>query len=239
MLRVFIGFDPRQIVSYTAAQMSLIETASKPLAITPLVYQTLPLTRKGLTPFTWTRFLVPWLCDFEGYGLFLDADCYVRGDVNELFKLLETSPDKAVLVSDECVGNFTFERAAVMLFNCAHPDNRKLTPEFVDKTDGLHKIGWTEAIGTFAGDWNHLVHYQPPREARIVHFTQGVPCWPETVDSEHAGEWRETLQKCFTAQPWATLMGSSVHAKPVMDRLEAKARQVNGGAAADEAPGVA
>ncbi len=230
-LRVFIGFDPRQIVSYTAAQMSLIETASKPVAITPLVYQTLPMTRKGLTPFTWSRFLVPWLCGFEGQGLFVDADGYMRSDVADLFKLGEEAPDKAVLVSNECVGSYAFERAAVMLFNCGHPDNKKLTPEYVnsDETKGLHAIGWTEAIGSFPGDWNHLVHYQEPRpDARLVHFTQGVPAWPETVDSEHAPEWRETLQKCFTAQPWASLMGNSVHAQHVMARLEKS--QSNGAA---------
>lgn len=242
MRRVFIGFDPRQIVSYTAAQMSVFETASVPVAITPLVYQTLPMTRKGLTPFTWSRFLVPWLCGFQGQGLFLDADCYVRSDIEELFKIGELNPDKAVLVSDACVGQFAFERAAVMLFNCAHPDNQKLTPEYVnnDETKGLHAISWTKDVGDFPGDFNHLVHYQPENpQARIVHFTQGVPAWPETLDGEHTAEWRETLQKCFTAQPWASLMGNSVHAKHVIERLEEKAKMANGSAKSEGVAGVA
>lgn len=226
MRKVFIGFDPRQITSYTVTQMSLMETCTEPLSITPLIIETLPMKREGLTPFTWSRFIVPHLCNYEGQGLFVDADWYARSDVSELFKLAEEQPDKAVFISDECVGQFAFERAAVMMFNCAHPDNRKLTPEFIDnpETKGLHSISWTEAIGTFPGDWNHLVHYFPENPtARGVHFTQGVPAWPETVKSEHAGEWLNTRKLCFTAQPWASLMGNSVHAQHVIKRLQDEA----------------
>lgn len=238
--RVFIGFDQRQAISFTVAATSLIASTETPLAISPLVYQALPLTRKGLTPFTWTRFLVPWLCNYQGWAAFLDADAFMRGDINDLFRLGDEK--HAVMVSDACTGNLAFERAAVMLFNCAHPDNRVLTPQFVDTENGLHKIGWTENVGTFPGTWNHLVGYMPPDpNAKLVHFTQGVPCWPETVDSEHAPEWHDMAKVAFSAQEWATLMGNSVHAKPVMERL-ARAKGANGSAATPSAhavPGVA
>lgn len=238
--RVFIGFDQRQAISYTVAALSIISSTDTPVAISPLVYQALPLTRKGLTPFTWTRFLVPWLCNFNGWAAFIDADAFLRGDINDLFNLAD---DKyAVMVSAACVGNLAFERASVMLFNCAHPDNAKLTPQFVDTENGLHKIGWTENIGTFPGTWNHLVGYMPPNpDARLVHFTQGVPCWPETVDSEHASEWHNMAKIAFSAMPWADLMGNSVHAKPVMERLS-RAKGANGAAvtpAHSAIPGVA
>jgi hypothetical protein len=238
--RVFIGFDPRQAISFTVAATSLVTTTDTPVAVSPLVYSQLPLTRKGLTPFTWTRFLVPWLCGFKGWAAFLDADAFLRGDINDLFKMAD---DKyAVMVSDACTGNLAFERAAIMLFNCAHPDNAKLTPEFVNTQDGLHKIGWTENIGTFPGTWHHLVGYMAENpDAKLVHFTQGVPCWQETVDSEHAPEWINMAKVAFSAQPWAELMGHSVHAKPVMERL-ARARGANGTAATpshEATPGVA
>jgi hypothetical protein len=224
--RVFIGFDQRQAISFTVAATSLIASTETPVAISPLVYQALPLTRKGLTPFTWTRFLVPWLCNYQGWAAFLDADAFLRADINDLFKMAD---DKyAVMVSEACTGQLAFERASVMLFNCGHPDNSKLTPQFVDTENGLHKIGWTEKVGTFPGEWNHLVGYMPPNpHAKLVHFTQGVPCWPETVDSEHATEWHDMSKIAFSAQDWASLMGNSVHAKPVMERL-ANAKGANG-----------
>ena len=46
-LKIFIGFDPRQAVSYTALQQSIISNASKPVSITPLVIETLPIERTG------------------------------------------------------------------------------------------------------------------------------------------------------------------------------------------------
>lgn len=230
--QVFIGLDPRQAIAFTVASMSVINSTNTPVAINPLIYSSLPLTIKGLTPFTWSRFLVPWLCGFKGWAAFLDADVFARGDINELFNLAD---DKyAVMVSDSASGQLSFERAAVMLFNCAHPDNQILTPELVnmqdqpDKRVGLHAVKWTQNVGTFSGTWNHLVGYmQPNPDAQLVHFTQGVPCWPETVDSEHAPEWHDMAKVAFSAQPWASLMGTSVHAKPVMDRL-ARAKAANG-----------
>jgi len=63
-LRIFIGYDHRQAVAYNVLQFSLFRRSSRPLSISPLVLPTLPMTRQGLTPFTFSRFLVPWLCDF-------------------------------------------------------------------------------------------------------------------------------------------------------------------------------
>ena len=35
VFRVFIGYDERQAVSYTALQQSILETASQPVSVTP------------------------------------------------------------------------------------------------------------------------------------------------------------------------------------------------------------
>ena len=74
MLRIFVGFDDRQWISFTTLASSIYKTAKRPVAITPLILETLPITRRGLTPFTFSRFLVPWLCDYSGPAIFMDAD---------------------------------------------------------------------------------------------------------------------------------------------------------------------
>ena len=38
------------------------------------------------TEFTFTRFLVPALMQYEGWALFMDCDMYPRTDVNEIFE---------------------------------------------------------------------------------------------------------------------------------------------------------
>ena len=77
VFKIFIGYDERQAVSYTTLQHSILETASSPISVTPLILSTLPITRRVLTPFTFSRFLVPWLCNYQGHALFLDADMFL------------------------------------------------------------------------------------------------------------------------------------------------------------------
>lgn len=220
-LDVFIGYDHRQPVSFTVLAHSIVEKASQPVAIHPLVRPTLPITREGLTPFTYSRFLVPHLMGYRGKALFLDIDMLSRGDIAELFELLPHGKAVAVVPHE---GPLAFERASLMLFDCAHPGNRCLTPERIEDPtqNGLHKLGYLPPtdIAPLPKEWNHLVGYNEPNPAaKIVHFTQGVPAYPETIASEFAEEWMACLRRSIGSAPWRELMGNSVHAKPVMDRL--------------------
>lgn len=220
MNRIFIGWDPRQIVSYTVLCQSIIDHASESVSITPLVLETLPIKRRGLTPFTYSRFLVPWLCAFKGRAMFLDVDILVRGDVAQLFDIADVEDDyddQAIWVSKN---RLKFEWASVMLFNCAHPDNIVLTPDYIEKANGLHQIGWTQEIGGLPGEWNRLAEYdEPDPNAKLFHYTSGVPCHAETADLPFADEWLNTAARAMSTEKWATLMMNSVHAKPVYERL--------------------
>lgn len=211
-LRVFIGFDHRQPAAFTVAASSLIQHASQPVQIMPLVLQSLPLFRYGLTPFTFSRFLVPWLCDFEGDAVFVDADVLFRGDV---YELAAHNQGAAVAVAEH--PGRSFERASVMLFNC---DKCKvLTPEFVAEHKGVLSLDWAESISTLPNEWNHLVAYNDPNpEAKLAHFTQGLPCYAQTVKDEHGEEWRKVAEHSISAQPWEVIMGPSVHAEHVAKR---------------------
>ena len=124
MLRVFIGYDPRQPVAANVLADSIVMHASKPVSITALSLKTLPIKRRGLTVFTFSRFLVPWLCQFKGRALFLDADMVVTGDIAELFDMAGLN---AVSVMQD---HQRFEWASAMLFNCGAC--LRLTPDFID-----------------------------------------------------------------------------------------------------------
>lgn len=214
-LRIFIGFDHRQPVAYNILQYSIISRCSKPVCITPLVIGQLPINREGLTPFTFTRFLVPWLCDYEGWSLFLDCDMLSLSDISKLFDLKDDKYD--VMVSKN---NHRFEWSSLMLFNCSKL--RKLTPEFIEKAEALHTINWAEPskVGDLPREWNHLVGYdEPKRDAKIVHFTQGMPCYPETGVCESAGVWKKEQEIANSIWPWVELMGRSVHVAMVNGQL--------------------
>lgn len=229
MHRIFIGADPRQQVSLTTLIHSIAANAKEPVAITPLVLETLPIKRQGLTPFTFSRFLVPYLCGFEGWALFLDADMLVQGDISEVFRA--GMSHNAVHVMQE---QPAFEWASMILFNCGHPANKVLTPEHIENptTTNLHKIGWVDKneLGKLPLEWNVCVPYsyqgrEPPTGAKLVHFTQGVPQWWETEDQPYAQAWMNYRDAANAAtHNWFQLMGRSVHAEPRIKALIAEGK---------------
>ena len=223
-LRIFIGYDHRQAVAYNVLQFSLSRRGSKPLAITPLVLPSLPMTRQGLTPFTYSRFLVPWLCDFQGWALFLDIDFLALDDVSGLFALADHRYAAMVSKNEK-----KFEWASMILFNCGHPANRILTPDYVDdpqRCQSPHTLDWLtpELVGAVPGHWNHLVGYDAPRtDAKLVHYTQGMPIYEETSGSEYRDAWLTEHKKSNATSPWQELMAHSVHAGRTADgRIVAK-----------------
>ena len=213
-MRIFIGYDPRQIVSYNVLHNSIIRRASKPVSITPLILETLPIKKQGLTPFTYSRFLCPWLCKYQGVSAFLDADILAMGDICNIEAFVNPNADVSIVQHSR-----KFEWSSVMIFNNARCTN--LTPEYIEGPKNPMNFEWANSMGVLPSSWNHLVGYDPPRkDAHLVHFTQGVPIWPETAQSEYADEWRAEYLSMMSAKPWDELMGNSVHAKPVLDRLE-------------------
>lgn len=223
-LRIFIGYDHRQAVGYNVLQFSMFRRCSKPLAITPLFLPTLPLTRTGLTPFTYSRFLVPWLSGYQGWAMFVDLDYLCLADLAQLFAL--TDDKYAVMVTKNPK---KFEWASMILYNCGHPANRVLTPEYVQDAKQCrapHAIDWLpdELVGDLPREWNHLVGYDPPRnDAKLVHYTQGMPVFEETRGSEYAEEWLNEHAKANQTMHWQDVMARSVHAAKLPDgRVVAK-----------------
>ncbi len=214
-MKIFIGYDSRQPLSANVLQHSLVRRASKPISVTMLKIDTLPIKRKGLTDFTFSRYLVPWLCGFQGRALFLDSDMLALGDVAELFDTPRTGTAAVHVVK----GKQKFEWPSLMLFE--NELCQMLTPEYVD-LDGSrpHMFEWTSNIGELPPEWNHCVGYDEPRaDAKIVHYTQGVPFWFETSQCEYSREWYEEMNDMARICSWKDIMGRSVHAKPVLEKM--------------------
>jgi hypothetical protein len=213
-LKVFIGSDPRQPVAVQVLTRSIVDRSSKPVSITSLVLKQLPIKRVGLTEFTYSRYLCPFLSHYEGWSLFLDADMLVLDDISKLFDLADEKYAVMVVKNPK----LRFEWPSLMLFNNAKC--KKLTPEWIDNNNNVPQtFEWGE-VGALPSEWNHCVGYDAPRnDAKLVHYTQGIPCFPEVSDSEYKKEWMDELNACNSTVTWAEIMGRSVHAKPVMERM--------------------
>ena len=210
MLRIFVGFDDRQWISFTTLASSIYKTAKRPVAITPLILETLPITRRGLTPFTFSRFLVPWLCDYSGPAIFMDADMLLVSDITELEEEIKEEVAVSVVQSLE-----QYEQSSFMLFNCDHPSHKKLTPDVVQETAmNLHGLEWVEKdeVGSLEPKWNQLIGYQQvDLNEGNLHFTMGIPAFKETSTSEGASLWQRSAKMAMSAIPWVEIMGPSVH----------------------------
>ena len=156
------------------------------------------------TEFSLSRFLVPHLMGYAGWALYVDCDFLFRADVAELFALAE--PAYAVMVvkhhyivpngrkMDGQV-NRAYARknwSSLMLFNCGHPHNRRLSLSYVNARprDELHGFAWLHdwEIGALPFEWNWL-----DLKPRAVHFTHGTPSMAGYEAARYAEEYRGYL----------------------------------------------
>jgi len=229
-LRVFVGLDAKEFAAWSVCARSMRATCTRPLMVEPLDQDALRLAglyRRGFdehdgqridwcdgrpfsTEFTFTRFLVPALCQWRGLALFCDSDFLWRRDVAELFALAD--PDCAVQVVQhrqrpreqrKMRGQIqeSYSRknwSSLVLWNCAHPANQALTPEVVNMRSGrwLHSFGWLrdDQIGALPAEWNWLEgHDDTDIDPKAVHFTRGTPDMPGYEGAHYADEWRGWL----------------------------------------------
>ncbi|EHI48752.1 LPS:glycosyltransferase [SAR116 cluster alpha proteobacterium HIMB100] len=220
-MRVFIGYDKREDIAYQVCKYS-IKSRNQNVDIRPLIQQELrdsgwysrPIDKLASTEFTFTRFLVPELCDFKGWAVFMDCDMLLFSDISELFSLADDNyalmcvkhdyNPKATLKMDGQKQTIYPRKnwSSVMLFNCAHPSNRVLTRELVNKEDisgaYLHRFSWLkdEEIGELPCTWNWLVgHYQEPEDGKpdLVHYTEGGPWFENYRFCGYHEEWKAAL----------------------------------------------
>jgi len=222
MINIFIGYDKRETVGYHVCCNSLIRHSTTPLCLTPLALSNLngyhEIHTDGSNQFIYSRFLVPYLMDFRGWALFIDGDMIVRSDIADLWAMRDDT--KAVMCVQhnyqtkapvKYLGsvNQNYPRknwSSVVLWNCSHPSNRQVTPEFVEAATGahLHRFNWLNdrEIGSLPLAWNWLPdEYGENQDAKLLHFTLGLPCFIEYADTPMAAEWhRERMLMDYSDQ---------------------------------------
>lgn len=206
MNRVFVGYDPRQPIAFTVCAHSVARHSKKPVAITPLILSQLPIKRRGLTEFTFSRFLVPYLCDFKGKAFFMDADMIVTGDITELFEREDMNAVSVMQAQER------FEWPSAMMFNCG--SCLKLTPAYIDNPQNvLFDLAWANYIGELPTEWNQIVGYGPTKPSKLYHYTRGIPIWSETQGEIEDELWCDELDAANYTCEYADLMGKSIHAE--------------------------
>jgi len=211
-ITLVVGFDQREAIAYHAFCQSVLEKASVPVQFVPLSENTLFGYREtrtdGSNKFIYSRFLTPYLNNFSGWAIFADGDMICQADLKELWDLRDES--KAVLVVKHDYQTKAYTKylgnknenyprknwSSLILWNCAHPAHKLLTPEFIQQQSGayLHRFSWLQdpQIGELPTAWNWLaIEYDNNPQAKLIHYTLGTPCFKDYADSDMSEPWHQ------------------------------------------------
>jgi len=158
------------------------------------------------TRFAISRFLTPVICQ-NGLALFVDADVVFLEDPRNM--LWGVTAEHAVGVVQHSQGTVTpykmvnqvqtsYARknwSSVMLFNCDHAANRRLSLRDINERPGrdLHAFYWLHdhELGNLARCWNWLVNVEPKPDngVGVAHFTLGGPWLEGWKGAPHDDMW--------------------------------------------------
>ena len=218
MINIFIGYDSKEKVAYNVLSHSIIQNSTKPVAITPIALNHLKddfvRERNALssTEFSFSRFMIPHLMNYQGWALFMDCDMLMFEDVSELWRMRDDS--KAIQV---CKHDYVPKEktkflgqtqtaypkknwSSFMLMNCKKCSS--LTPDYVNRASGLelHQFKWLEGdhlIGDLPLEWNWLVgEYEHKDDVKNVHYTKGGPWFEEYARCDYSQDWFKSLEEC-------------------------------------------
>ena len=217
MINIFIGYDSKEKVAYNVLSHSIIQNSTKPVAITPIALNNLKddfvRERNALssTEFSFSRFMIPHLMNYQGWALFMDCDMLMFEDISKLWRMRDDS--KAIQV---CKHDYTpkeskkflgqvqtkYEKknwSSFMLMNCKKCTT--LTPDYVNKASGLelHQFKWLEGdhlIGDLPLEWNWLVgEYEYKENVNNIHYTKGGPWFEEYAKCDYSQDWFKNLEE--------------------------------------------
>ncbi len=215
-INIVVGFDQREAIAYHTFTQSIIEKSSLPVFFIPLAVNTLKGYKEThndrSNDFIYSRFLTPYLNNFEGWAIFADGDMICQSDIRELWDLRDESKALLVVKHDyvtkanrKYLGNINenYPRknwSSLILWNCAHPKHRILTPDFIALQTGqfLHRFSWLDNsdIGDLPKEWNWLaLEYPINNSAKIIHYTLGTPCFKEYRNTDMAEIWLKNYER--------------------------------------------
>lgn len=219
-MKIFVGWDSREDIAYQVCKHSIISRQPNaqvvPLKQHELREKDLYWREKDLmasTEFTFTRFLIPELANFDGWALFMDCDMILTTDIKELFDQADEqyavmcvqhdyTPREGVKMDGQQQTIYPRKNwSSAMLINCGHPSNKTLTKELVNDPSisgaYLHRFSWLkdEEIGALDHTWNYLVGvYDDIETPKLIHYTEGGPWFENYRHCEFHQLWKQELQ---------------------------------------------
>lgn len=206
-LRIFCGADRSQQLPFKVLAASIRAHASQPVEIRTIDNTLAPPAPDPrfapYTEFSFARFAIPSLCQFQGTAMYMDSDMLVFSDIAEVFR----QPFEGARVLIEAGADLSKgKQAAVMLLDCSR------LPWQVDEiVAGLGRdYGYNAlmALSPLLGDgdirdglpngWNDLDQHRPGT-TRNLHYTEiRIQPWVYPAHP-HGGLWVDALRGLLDA----------------------------------------
>jgi hypothetical protein len=211
MINIFIGYDNKEKVAFNVLSYSILKNSTKPVAITPIYLNNIKddfireRNQLSSTEFSFSRFVIPHLMNYQGWALFMDCDMLMKADVSELWRLRDDKYAVQVCKHDYVPKTQTKflghtqtaypkkNWSSFMLMNCKKCT--QLTPDYVNKASGLelHQFKWLESdelIGELPIEWNWLANeYEYKEDVNNIHYTDGGPYFKDYKNTDYAIDW--------------------------------------------------
>ena len=212
-MKIFVGYEEEYPESFEVCKSS-IERFNTTHEIVPLIKINLigagiykrPVAGEN-TDFAFTRFLVPYLCDYKGYALFCDGDFLWRCDPAEIEDFKDDEYAIHVVKHPQLITsehmkmnshiNIPYEKkywSSLMYMDCS--ESEVLTVDYVNTATAsdLHSFKWLPddiVIGELPVTYNMLLGYYNIDDPKAVHFTDGGPWLKGYENVPYADEWHE------------------------------------------------
>lgn len=206
-IRIFVGTDSSQMLAARVLEYSIKKHASMSVSVVPLCEIPVPLPKnpknRPRTGFSFARFLIPLLCNYDGRAIYLDADMLVLADVARLWTLPLDEAD--ILCAEQPGKKGRVRQYSVMLMNCS--TLRWNIEEIVAGLDegkyDYAKLMYDFCIvpperitPTLPYEWNSLEFYDESKTC-LVHYTD-MPTQPwVSCQNQNGAIWYKALKEAI------------------------------------------
>lgn len=221
MIPIYIGYDPKESIAYHVCTNSIIKHSTQPVCFIPLALNLLSHYKEvhfdGSNEFSYSRFLVSEMQNYQGWALYIDSDTIVTSDISELWNLKDDNyaimcvqHEYQTISTTKYFGasNNNYPRknwSSVVLWNCNHKLNQLINSTIIQECSGeyLHRFMWLHdsLIGKLPIEWNWLAdEYGINESAKLLHYTLGIPEFEKYSNTPMANYWNNAKISALTCE---------------------------------------
>lgn len=206
-IRIFVGTDSSQMLAVRVLEFSIKKYSSMSVELVPMCELPIPIPKdpqnRPKTGFSFSRFLIPSLCNYRGRAIYLDADMLVFDDISKLWDF--PMGDANILCIDQPSEKGRVRQYSVMLMNCENLrwDIHEIVKGLDEKLYDYRKLMYDFCLippekvsGALPYEWNSLEFYEPKR-TRLIHYTD-MPTQPWVSYKNKYGDlWYQSLKEAI------------------------------------------